>query len=152
MQQFEKAMEIRWADLDQNGHVRHSAYYDYGAQVRIHFLARSGLTGKKMKELKVGPVLFKEECTFIKELSPNDSIRVNIKKGGVPGAKWVFHHEIINQRGEKCAHIKVQGAWLDLESRKLTVPPEGTFEAINQLPLGEDYTYQKQSRGETKTS
>jgi acyl-CoA thioesterase FadM len=32
---FSKQLSFRWSDLDPNFHVRHSAYYDFGAQHRI---------------------------------------------------------------------------------------------------------------------
>ena len=34
MEPFKQNLQVRWADLDPNGHVRHSVYYDYGAQIR----------------------------------------------------------------------------------------------------------------------
>lgn len=61
-----KKIELRWSDLDPNFHLRHSAYYDFGAYCRISFLHEHGVTAKVMHENKIGPVLFREEC-FLKE-------------------------------------------------------------------------------------
>ncbi|MFK5925580.1 MAG: hypothetical protein QM483_03015 [Desulfuromusa sp.] len=33
---FEQNIQVRSSDLDPNGHVRHSVYYDYGVQPRIN--------------------------------------------------------------------------------------------------------------------
>ena len=44
MNVFEKKPEIRWSDLDPNYHVKHSAYYDYGAYSRISFFNDHGIT------------------------------------------------------------------------------------------------------------
>jgi acyl-CoA thioester hydrolase len=38
MTSFSKQLSFRWSDLDPNFHVRHSAYYDFGAQHRIEIL------------------------------------------------------------------------------------------------------------------
>lgn len=145
MKKFEKQIEVRWADADANGHVRHSAYYDYGGHARIRFFESLGLNAKKMNELAIGPVLFKEECNFLKELHLEDTIMVNIKKGAVSedGSKWVLHHEIFNTKGEKSAHISTKGAWLDLKTRKLCIPPKDLADAFHDLPEGEDYVYKK---------
>ena len=35
MASFSKQLSFRWSDLDPNFHVRHSTYYDFGAQHRI---------------------------------------------------------------------------------------------------------------------
>jgi acyl-CoA thioester hydrolase len=141
MKTFEKQIEIRWSDVDQNRHVRHSAYYDFGTHLRGRFLAEHGYDAESMNEMKVGPVLFKEECTFLKELKANDTVRVNILNGTDTDrpVKWKFHHEIFNQHGEKCAHVTVQGAWFDLERRRITRPPKEMLAVIQELPVGEDY-------------
>ena len=143
MKTIEKNIEIRWSDVDQNRHVRHSVYYDFGTYLRTAFLAEYGYDAESMNEMKLGPVLFKEECAFIKELKANDTVRVNILNGTDPErpVKWKFHHEIFNQHGEKCAHVTVQGAWFNLERRRITRPPKEMLEVIQDLPAGEDYSF-----------
>ena len=54
---FTKEISIRWSDLDPNFHVRHSAYYDFGAQHRIEILEQLGLTMKVMQQQHFDPVL-----------------------------------------------------------------------------------------------
>ncbi len=143
MNKFEKQIEIRWSDVDQNRHVRHSAYYDFGTHLRVRFLEAKGYDAETMNKLEIGPVLFKEECTFIKELKANDTVMVNILNGTESNRaiKWKFHHEIFNQHGEKCAHVTVQGAWMNLSKRRITKPPKEMLSAIQDLPRGEDYVY-----------
>ena len=43
MESFEQNITVRWSDLDPNGHVRHSVYYDYGAQARIAYMQKQGI-------------------------------------------------------------------------------------------------------------
>lgn len=145
MKTFEKQIEVRWSDCDANGHVRHSAYYDYGAYVRIRCFAEHGFDTTKLTSLGIGPILFKEECSFIREIRPDDTIRINLLRGNVreDGSRWELHHEIFNQRDEKCAHITIQGAWLDLKLRKLAVPPTEMAKVLNELLQGEAFVYRK---------
>jgi len=147
MKKFEKNIEVRWSDADPNRHVRHSAYYEYGAHARIRFFTEKGFDSQVMTKLNIGPILFKEECSFIKELRPDDNITVNILKGPISedGSRWVLHHEIFNQNG-KCAHITVKGAWIDLSLRKLTTPPKELAAAFRDFPEGEDYVYSKEKK------
>jgi acyl-CoA thioester hydrolase len=145
MNTFEKTIEVRWQDCDANRHVRHSAYYDYGAHNRIRYFSEIGFDSKQMKALNIGPILFKEECTFLKEISLEETIRINLLKGEIsPDAgRWILHHEIFNSNNKKCAHITIKGAWMDLIKRKLTVPPEELVSALHQLPEGAYYAYSK---------
>lgn len=98
-----------------------------------------------MAKLKIGPILFKEECSFIREIRPDDVIRINLLKGVVAedGSRWILHHEIFNQDDVKAAHITIKGAWIDTETRKLTAPPAGLAESVATLAVGEDYVYKK---------
>lgn len=145
MQKFERTIEVRWSDVDQNRHVRHSAYYDYGAHARIKFFEANGFTSAQMGKLNIGPIIFKEECSFIRELGPGETLTVNVLNGGVSedGARWTLHHEIFNSKGEKSAHITLKGAWMDLAKRKLTLPPAEVKALIPVLPKGDAYLYKK---------
>ncbi len=141
----EKIIEVRWSDCDPNMHVRHSAYYEYGAHSRISYFDSIGFGADQMDQLKIGPIIFKEECSFIKEIRPSESIKVNLLKGDFSedGSRWVLHHEIFNQNNEKSAHISVKGAWIDLQQRKLAVPPIKLIELLRHLPEGDYFTYGK---------
>ena len=145
MVKFEKFIEVRWADCDANRHVRHSTYYDYGAHARIRFFTEIGFDVQKLGQMHLGPILFKEECSFIRELHQTDTVRINLLKGDVreDGARWVMHHELFNQHDKKCAHITIKGAWMDLNLRKLTIPPVEVAQAIHSLPRGEAFVYKK---------
>ena len=145
MNSFEKTVEVRWADCDANRHVRHSAYYDYAADVRIRFFAGIGFDSDRLTELKLGPILFKEECSFIRELRGEDSVRTNLLRESISpdGSKWLLHHELFNQNDQKVAHITVYGAWMDLEKRRVTVPPQAMIDALLDLPPGEAYIHKK---------
>jgi len=126
MNSFSTQIKVRWADVDSNQHVRHSAYYDYGAHCRIQFFIECGFPLQKFQELGIGPILFHEECSFLKEIKMEETITINLLKGEIrdDGSRWALHHEIFNSKNEKCAHIIVKGAWMDLTKRKLTLPPE----------------------------
>lgn len=145
MKGFKHKINIRWADCDANRHVRHSAYYDFAADVRIRFFASIGFDTPKMNALNIGPILFTETCSFIKEIKPNEIITVNFLKENISsdGSRWKLHHELFNKQEQKVAHITITGAWMDLSLRKLTIPPVNIAEAIKQLPLGSDYVYDK---------
>ena len=142
---FNHTIEVRWADCDANRHVRHSAYYDYGAHCRVKFLSERGFDTSEMSRLSMGPILFKEECSFLKELHLNEIMTISLLRGKISqdGSKWELHHEIFNASGDKCAHITVQGAWMDLKARKLAAPPSKLGHVFMTLPPGEAYIYKK---------
>ncbi|HEU0064620.1 MAG TPA: acyl-CoA thioesterase, partial [Flavisolibacter sp.] len=78
MEVFKMNVQLRWSDLDPNYHVRHSAYYDWGALCRIQFLNDYGLSSDVMAKLQFGPILFREECIFRKEIKLGDDVSINL--------------------------------------------------------------------------
>ena len=79
MNEFVRNVEIRWSDLDPNFHLRHSVYYDFGAFARVAFFNSVGITPQLMVQHNIGPILFKEECIFKKEIRFEDKVTINIK-------------------------------------------------------------------------
>ena len=135
MADYFKQIEVRWSDLDPNFHLRHSAYYDFGAYCRISFMSEYGLGPNVMAAHNIGPVLFREECVFKKEIKFGDEIKVNLflDKTTPDFTRWTMTHEIWKNGDTLSAIITVDGAWLDTSIRKLTVPPDSFKEVFNHL-------------------
>lgn len=142
MSVFTKTISIRWSDLDPNFHMRHSAYYDFGAQHRIEVLEQNGLTLRVMQQEHFGPVLFREECIFRKEIHLGDAITISTKIGKMKAdaSRWTIVHELSNAKGELCAVLSVDGAWIDTKLRKLASPtPEIAQQVMSAFPKTEDF-------------
>ena len=94
MQSFSLPIQIRWADIDQNRHLRHSVYYDYGATVRIACFSQQGLTTAKLEELGIGPIAFREEAVFRRELKFEDKVTVDlvVTKATPDFSRCIRHH------------------------------------------------------------
>lgn len=142
MNEYKLDLQIRWADLDANAHLRHSVYYDWGSYCRIHFLNAHGLSTKKMHEQNIGPVLFREECIFKKEVLQEDKVSINVAllKSRKDFSRWSMRH-VIFKNDEVAAIINIDGAWMDTIKRKLCTPPLTVGEAYHHMPLAEDFVW-----------
>jgi acyl-CoA thioester hydrolase len=137
---FSVPITVRWADLDPNGHVRHSVYYDWGAQVRVTFLESQGVGVAWMAGNGIGPVLFREEAKFMREIHFGDELRMDLQitAASPDGRKWRMRHRLF--RGEElAATLDLDGAWLDLRARKITVPPVDMVRAFDQVARSDDF-------------
>ncbi len=121
---FQVNFSTKWADFDPNKHMRHTAYNDYAAEVRVRFFKKNNFTMDDFNRLNLGPILFSEETHFRKEILMGEDITVNLKLSGLSknNERWKFTHEVFNETGKLSAIIKVYGAWIDLTKRKLTIP------------------------------
>lgn len=139
---FTKRISIRWSDLDPNFHMRHSAYYDFGAQHRIEILSGQGLTVEVMQQQQFGPIAFREECVFRKEIHLRDEIYIRTKIGKMKpdASRWTIVHELRDAHDALCAKITIDGAWIDTKLRKLAVPtPQIAFDVMNAIPKTDDF-------------
>ena len=138
---YAKTFEVLWADLDPNAHMRHSAYNDYAAQARVGFLAEHGFTLEHFQKLRLGPILFREDTRFLREIRANERISVTTEATGQsPNRKhWRIRHCIFRADGELACVIDCQGAWFDLAARKVVPAPPELEAAMQQMPRAEDY-------------
>lgn len=138
----EQTFNVRWADLDPNGHMRHTAFMDYAAQARVGALSLAGFTLKRFQEARIGPVLFREETRYLREIRANERITVRTEVSGASanGKHWRMRHAIFNHAGELACIVNVQGAWLDLDARKIVPAPAELLDAMRHFPRSDDYS------------
>jgi acyl-CoA thioester hydrolase len=133
--------QVLWSQIDGNLHLRHSAYADFAAQARIELLNKIGLDYKAIATLKIGPVLFREESIYLREVGLNDTVSVTtqLTKSTADSGRYSFRHELFRGDGVKAAIINVDGAWMDVVLRKLTVLPQDFAARLAGIPKSADY-------------
>lgn len=143
MTEFAKQLQVRWSDLDPNFHLRHSVYYDWGAFCRVEFLNAYGLSADVMTKLLFGPILFREECVFRREIRSGDEVTIDLQvvKSRRDYSRWSIRHNISKNGDTLCAVLNVDGAWMNVRERRLMTPPEKVIEVFEQMPKGEDFAW-----------
>ncbi|MFT3934231.1 MAG: acyl-CoA thioesterase [Chitinophagaceae bacterium] len=143
MNQFNTVVEVRWSDLDPNFHLRHSVYYDYGAYCRIQFLASHQITAQFMLQQHFGPILFREECVFKKEINLSDKVTINLQllKARKDGSRWTMQHQIFKNDEILAAVLTLDGAWIDTIKRKLIVPPVEVQQTFLEGPKADAFEW-----------
>jgi len=138
---FEVSFPTVWANFDANAHMRHTAYNDYAAEVRSRFFSSQGFSLTEFAKFNIGPILFKEETSFFREIKLGEDIRANLSLIGASEKfeRFKFKHQIIKENGVISAEIKIYGAWIDLTKRKLTTPPQEMIEIFNKLDRVKDF-------------
>jgi len=129
--------KTKWADFDPNNHLRHTSYNDYAAESRVRFFNDSGFSMLDFNRIHIGPILFQENTNFYREIHIGEDITVELTLKGMSenGERFKFSHKIIKENGVLAASIEIFGAWLNLKTRKLTIPPEElltTFEHLSK--------------------
>lgn len=138
---FKFSFPTRWADFDPNNHMRHTAYNDYAAESRVRLFHANGLSLKEFNHLGIGPILFKEETNFYREINLGDDVTVEVLLKGASqyGERFKFIHKIYRKDGILSAEIEVYAAWMDLSKRKLTTPPDIILDVFEKLSKTDDF-------------
>lgn len=137
-----KQVEIGWSDLDPNSHILHSKYYDYGAYSRMYFLYENGMTPAYMASHHIGPILFREEAVFRKELSFGDNLIVSMEmvKCNKDMSRWSMRHQLYKNENILAAVISIEGAWINTIERKSALPPATLQHIFDSAPKAKDFT------------
>jgi acyl-CoA thioester hydrolase len=143
METFIQPVQIRWSDLDPNFHLRHSVFYDWGALCRIEFLSKYGLTTEVMQQHHFGPIIFREECVFKREIRLGDPayLTLELTKARKDYSRFTIQHTIMKNEETVAAILTVDIAWLDTVKRKLTIPPQEITHSFSQAQLSENFQW-----------
>ena len=138
---YKKQFEIRWSDVDANGHLANSAYLNFMSHTRVGFLNQNGFSLRELVKYGIGPVVFSEQIHYFKESFLEEKIVVSLEVSGLSenGTFFKFEHNFYNLKGKHLATCDITGAWIDLKSRSLTVLPEELRHKMQEFPKAENF-------------
>lgn len=141
MNAFSIKVSARWADMDQNGHLSNSAYLDMAVDARMSFFSAHGFSAEEFALRKFGPVVRRDEAEYLREVRLLEELAVTFELAGMAenGSRFRMANDIYKADGSPCARLRTEGGWLDLETRRLMLPPPDLLEVLRQLTHTPDY-------------
>ena len=133
--------EIRWSDLDANGHVNYAAYIDAAGDLRYRFFTEHGYPPQKFLEMGVGPVYTAIHAQFLREVRIAETVTITYALAGLSpnGGRWKVHHDVLKANGKKAVTIDLEGVILDLSTRKPVLPSAELARVFILIPRAEDF-------------
>lgn len=127
--------------MDFNSHMRNTAYLDKSADVRLMFFAEHDFPVERFAELRMGPVIFKDEVEYFRELHMLDLFDVTLGVAGLSadGFRFRLCNEFFSLEGQRIARVTSTGGWLDLTARKRLLPPPELNDALQRLHRTDDF-------------
>jgi len=138
---FEVAIHARWPDMDQNGHMRTVAYLEVAEDSRMQYFASRGYSMDSFVRNRIGPVVTSDELNYRAELRLLDPAVVRLELAGLSpdGGRFRLRNTIVRKDGRTAATVTSTIAWLNLDERRLTTPPDDLRALIADLPRTDDY-------------
>jgi acyl-CoA thioester hydrolase len=136
------SMHARWPDMDFNGHMGATAYLDHAEDCRMRYFEEHGFSMGEFARLRIGPVVRDDSLQYRRELRLNQRARLSLELAGLsPDAsrfrlRNTFHSE---ESGELVASVSSTVGWLDLDQRRLCVPPAELATLLSKLSHVNDF-------------
>jgi acyl-CoA thioester hydrolase len=141
MDPYSKTYEIRWSDIDANGHVNYAAYIDAAGDLRYHFFIAHGFPPERFEQLGVGPIYTAIHASFLREVRMGETVTITYALAGLSpqGGRWKVHHDVLKSNGKKAVSIDLEGAILDLATRRPALPTPELLQVFGLIPRTKDY-------------
>jgi acyl-CoA thioester hydrolase len=135
---FHHPIEIRYGDLDPQGHVNNAKYLTYFEQGRVHYLIQLGLFSKEQSFMDMGIIIADIHITFKTPARYNDRIQVGVRTSKIGNKSMTVEQCVMNaDTGEVLASGTVILVMFDYREHKtIPVPDEwrekiSSFEGLN---------------------
>jgi acyl-CoA thioester hydrolase len=139
--EYERKFQAIWADIDMNGHMRHTTYLDYATQARMSCFADHGFGLAEFSSHGIGPILTRESVRYLREIRPGQTFRIRVALSGQsPDHKrFAMRATVLREDGTPAAIVDILGAWMDMTRRRLMPAPAALRHALERMPRSDDY-------------
>ena len=93
---FYTPVEIRYADLDPQGHVNNAAFLTYFEQARVKYLIHLGLFSNDLSYLDIGIILADARVAFLVPVLWEMHVRVGVRIARVGTKSMMMEYELID--------------------------------------------------------
>jgi len=135
---FYHPIEVRYGDLDPQGHVNNAKYLTYFEQARLAYWIQMGLFTKDQSFMELGIILADVHITFLEPVYYGQNIKVGVRVSKLGNKSMAWEQNIVDaDTGKELAKGEVIVVAYDYkEERTIPIPQEwrekiSTFEHPN---------------------
>lgn len=141
MNEYSMDYEVRWSDLDANGHVNYSAYINAAGDLRFRFFSEHDFPPDKFEVLGIGPVYTAIHAWFLREVRMGETVTISFALSGLSpqGGRWKALHEVLKSNGKRAVTLEVEGVILNLTTRKPVLPTAELLQTFSLIPRSKDF-------------
>jgi acyl-CoA thioester hydrolase len=140
-QNYVHKLTASWADMDFNAHMANTAYLNRAVDARMAFFTENGLPLAELMRLRVSWVVMKDEVEYRREIKWMEEISITVALAGLApdGSRFKVRNDFFRADGQLAARVTSTGGFLDLDARKLVVPPVAVLTTYHAMPRTDDY-------------
>jgi acyl-CoA thioester hydrolase len=135
---FYHPVEVRYGDLDPQGHVNNAKHLTYFEQARIAYLVEVGLFTKDQSFMEIGVILADVHITYLAPIYFGEQIKVGVHISKLGNKSMTWEQNIVDaDTGKEIAKGEIIMVTYDYRAGKTILIPQewrekiSTFERIN---------------------
>ena len=135
---FYHPIEVRYGDLDPQGHLNNAKYLTYFEQARVEYFIELGLFAKNQSFTEIGVILADARITFHAPVHFGTSIQVGVQTSRLGNKSMTVEQELVQTpSGERLASGQVILVAYDYHSCQTLPIPDDWRDRITRYEKGE---------------
>jgi acyl-CoA thioester hydrolase len=131
---FYHPIEIRYGDLDPQGHVNNSKHLTYFEQARIQYMIELGLFAKDQSFMEIGVILADVHIAYFEPIYFGQNIKIGVHAAKIGNKSMTWEQSIIDtDSGKELARGEVVIVTYDYRQEKTISIPQEWRERITQF-------------------
>lgn len=130
---FYHPIEIRYGDLDPQGHVNNAKYLTYFEQARVYYLIQLGLFTRDQSFMDIGVIIADIHITYHAPVRYEDKVKIGVRTSRIGTKSLTFEQNVVRDgTGEVLAAGTVVLVAFDYRGHKTIPVPEEWRKIISQ--------------------
>jgi acyl-CoA thioester hydrolase len=130
---FFHPIEVRYGDLDPQGHVNNAKYLTYFEQARVNYLIHLGLFGKDQSFMEIGIIIADVRVTFHAPVRFGDEVKVGVRTTRIGNKSMTLEQCVTDQHGKVMTTGALAIVTYDYEMTKTIPVPEDWRKKISEF-------------------
>ena len=135
---FFNPTEVRYGELDPQGHVNNAKYLTYFEQARVYYLIQLGLFTKDQSFMDIGLIIADIHIKYNTPTHYGDEIKTGVRTSKIGNKSMIIEQAVIDATtGEIRAMGEIVSVAFDYRVKKTIPVPEEWRETITKFENGE---------------
>ena len=131
---FYHPIEVRYGDLDPQGHVNNAKHLTYFEQARVQYMIELGLFSKDQSFMKIGVILADVHITYFEPIYFGQNIKVGVRASRFGTKSMTWDQNILEaETGKELARGEVVIVTFDYKEGKTIPIPQEWREKISEF-------------------
>ncbi len=134
---FYHPVEVRYGDLDPQGHLNNAKFLTYFEQARVYYLIQVGVFGADQSFMDIGVIVADIHIAFHEPIHFDDRLKAGVRTMKLGGKSITVAQNILDaDTGREKARGEVVMVTFDYRSKKTIPVPEAWRSKINAYENG----------------